>query len=142
MKNSKALFWTVTGLMAAFMMFASIPDILQLEQAASIFAHLGYPHFLMPFLGIAKALGVVVILLPGVPRLKEWAFAGLVIDLVGALYSHLSVGDGPGVWMAPVIGLLLVSGAYYMFRLTQSGPGVAVPSALTIPAATARTDIA
>ena len=96
----------------------------------------------MPFLGIAKALGVVVILLPGVPRLKEWAFAGLVIDLVGALYSHLSVGDGPSAWMAPVIGLLLVSGAYCMFRLTQTDPGVALPSGLTVPAAAARTDVA
>jgi len=128
--------------MAAFMTFASIPDILRVEQAASIFAHLGYPRFLMPFLGIAKALGVVVILLPGVPRLKEWAFAGLVIDLVGALYSHLSVGDGPSAWMAPVIGLLLVSGAYCMFRLTQTDPGVALPSGLTVPAAAARTDVA
>ena len=100
------------GLMAAFMVFASIPDILQIPEAVSIFGHLGYPRTLLPFLGTAKTLGVVAVLVPGVARLKEWAFAGLVVDLIGALYSHLSVGDGPSVWMPAVIGLLLVSGSY------------------------------
>lgn len=121
MKSSKLLYWIITVPMAAFMLFASIPDILQIPQALSIFAHLGYPSYLLPFLGTAKTLGVIVVLLPGVPRLKEWAFAGLVFDLVGALYSHLSTGDGPGVWIMAVIGLVLVSGSYVMFRLRQSG---------------------
>jgi hypothetical protein len=113
----KSLYWIVTGLMAAFMLFASIPDILQIAQAVSIFGHLGYPAYLLPFLGTAKALGVLVVLVPGIPKLKEWAFAGLAFDLVGALYSHLSVGDGPEVWTPAVIGLLLVSASYAAFRL-------------------------
>ena len=120
MKNSKLLYGTITGLMAAFMLFVSIPDILQISQAVSIFAHLGYPRYLLPFLGTAKCLGVIVVLLPGVPRLKEWAFAGLIFDLVGALYSHLSVGDGPSAWMPAVIGLLLVTASYLVFRLRVS----------------------
>ena len=120
MKNSNLLYWIVTGLMAAFMLLASIPDILKISQAVSIFEHLGYPGYLLPFLGIAKTLGVVVVLLPGVRKLKEWAFAGLVFDLVGALYSHLSVGDGPSVWTPAVIGLLLVSGSYLVLRLRQN----------------------
>jgi hypothetical protein len=120
MKNDTLLYWIVTGLMAAFMLMASIPDILQISQAVSIFGHLEYPRYLLPFLGTAKALGVVAILLPGVPRLKEWAFAGLIFDLVGALYSHLSVGDGPSVWLPAVIGLLLVGGSYLIFRLRLS----------------------
>ena len=123
MKNSTLLYWMVTGLMAAFMVFASIPDILQIPEAVSIFGHLGYPRYLLPFLGTAKTLGVVAVLVPGVARLKEWAFAGLVVDLIGALYSHLSVGDGPSVWMPAVIGLLLVSGSYFVFRLRQSAEG-------------------
>jgi hypothetical protein len=113
----KSLYWIVTGLMAAFMLFASIPDILQIAQAVSIFGHLGYPSYLLPFLGTAKALGVLAVLLPGVPTLKEWAFAGLAFDVAGALYSHLSVGDGPEVWAPAVIGLLLVSASYAVFRL-------------------------
>jgi hypothetical protein len=73
----------------------SIPDVLQIPMAVAIFAHLGYPTYLLPFIGIAKILGVVAVLVPGFPRLKEWAYAGLVFDLTGALYSHISVGDSP-----------------------------------------------
>jgi hypothetical protein len=120
-KDSKTLYWIVTGLAAAFMLLASVPDVLQVPQAVSIFSHLGYPAYLLPFLGTAKTLGVVAMVVPGLQRLKEWAFAGLVFDLIGALYSHLSVGDPPSVWMLPVIGLVLVSAAYLSYRRHASG---------------------
>jgi uncharacterized membrane protein YphA (DoxX/SURF4 family) len=112
----KRLYWIVTGLMAAFMVMASIPDILRIPQAVQIFTHLGYPTYLLPFIGIAKTLGVLVVLLPGFSRLKEWAYAGLVFDLIGALYSHLSVGDPPSVWAMPIVGLVLVVGSYWLYR--------------------------
>jgi hypothetical protein len=114
--KDKTLYWTFTGLMAAFMLMASIPDVLQLPQAVAIFTHLGYPTYLLPFIGVAKILGVVAVLIPGFGRLKEWAYAGLVFDLIGALYSHLSVNDPPSAWGFPVIGLLLVTGSYFFYR--------------------------
>ena len=116
MKNSKTLYWIVTGVAAAFMLLASIPDVLQVPEAMFIFRHLGYPAYRLPFLGTAKTLGIVAVVVPSFQRLKEWAFAGLVFDLVGALYSHLSVGDPLGKWMPAVIGLVLVSGAYFSYR--------------------------
>jgi hypothetical protein len=123
----KRLYWIVTGLMSAFMLMASIPDILQIPQAVEIFAHLGYPTYLLPFIGIAKTLGVAAVLLPVSSRLKEWAYAGLVFDLIGALYSHLSVGDPPAAWAMAVIGLVLVTGSYALYRRvyieSMSGPG-------------------
>jgi uncharacterized membrane protein YphA (DoxX/SURF4 family) len=123
----KRLYWIVTGLMAAFMLMASIPDILRIPQAVQIFTHLGYPTYLLPFIGIAKTLGVLVVLLPGFSRLKEWAYAGLVFDLIGALYSHLSVGDPPSAWAMPIVGLVLVAGSYWLYRLVHvesiGGPG-------------------
>lgn len=113
MKNrAKWLYWSVTGLMAAFMLLASVPDLLKLPEAVGIFMHLGYPTYLLLFLGTAKVLGVVAVLVPSFPRLKEWAYAGLVFDLLGALYSHLRVGDPASTWVFPVIGLLLVVGSY------------------------------
>jgi hypothetical protein len=118
MKQIKRLYWVVTGLMAAFMLMASIPDVLQVPQAVEIFRHLGYPTYLLPFLGTAKILGVVAILIPGRERLKEWAYAGLVFDLVGAAYSHISVNDPASVWVMPVIALLLVTGSYALYRRT------------------------
>ena len=116
MKKAKTLYWTITSLMAAFMLLASIPDVLKVPQAVSIFGHLGYPVYLLPFLGTAKTLGVAVVLVPGFRRLKEWAFAGLVFDVIGAWYSHLSVGDPPGVWTPAAIALILISGSYLLYR--------------------------
>ena len=116
MTHSKPLYWIVTGLTAALMLMASIPDVLRVPQAAAVFVHLGYPTYLLLFLGIAKVLGVIAVLIPGFSRLKEWAYAGLVFDLIGALYSHLSVGDPPSTWGFPVMGLVLVFGSYILYR--------------------------
>jgi hypothetical protein len=116
MKSSKTIYWILTGLMTAFMLMASLPDVLQADQAVMIFSHLGYPRYLLPFLGTAKILGVIAVLIPGLRRLKEWAYAGLVFDVVGALYSHVSVGDPPSAWVFPLIGLLLVGGSYLLYQ--------------------------
>lgn len=114
MKNTNIFYWVVTGLAAALMVAASIPDVLRNPQAISIFEHLGYPAYLLPFLGTAKLLGAGTILVPRFGRLKEWAYAGVTFDLAGALYSHLSVGDPSSVWVFPVVGLCLVGGSYVL----------------------------
>jgi len=116
-----SVYWVVTGLMAAFMLMASVPDVLRLPQAVEIFGHLGYPTYLLPFLGTAKILGVIAVLVPGFDRLKEWAYAGLVFDITGALYSHVSVGDPVSVWGFAVIALVLVSSSYAVGRLRTEG---------------------
>src|SRR5262245_39056930 len=103
--------WILTGAMAALMLLSAIPDVLRIPDAVSVFRHLGYPPYLLPFLGTAKVSGVVVILAPGFTKLKEWAFAGLAFDVTGALYSHMSVGDPPNVWLPALIGLTLVGGS-------------------------------
>jgi hypothetical protein len=120
MKRTKVPYWIITGLMAAFMLMASIPDVLQIPAAVAIFTHLGYPTYLLPFIGIAKILGVAAVLVPGFKKLKEWAYAGLTFDLIGALYSHISVGDPPSSWAFAVIGLLLVVGSYLFYRMKLS----------------------
>jgi len=116
----KRTYWVVTGLMVAFMMLGSVPDVLQLEQAVSFIRHLGYPSYLLPFLGTAKIIGITAVLAPSPRTIKEWAYAGLVIDLTGALYSHLSVGDPVSAWGFPVIGLILVGGSYLLYRRGSS----------------------
>ena len=116
----KIAYWIVTGLMAVLMLIASVPDVLMIPEAIEIFGHLGYPTYLLPFIGVAKILGVIAVLYPGFPRLKEWAYAGLVFDLIGAFYSHLSVGDGPDMWSGSVIGLILVTSSYILYRKTTA----------------------
>lgn len=124
MKKLTAIYWILTALAAAFMLMASIPDVLQISAAVDIFTHLGFPAYLLPFIGLAKILGLVVILLPMFQTLKEWAYAGLVFDLIGAFYSHISVGDRPGNWMFPIVGLLLVASSYAFYRLKSQQPGI------------------
>lgn len=124
MKALTLIGWILTGLMATLMLLAAVPDVLRLPNAVSVFEHLGYPPYLLVFLGTAKMLGIAAVLVPGVPRLKEWAFAGLTFDLSGALYSHMSVGDPPNVWMPAAVGLALMAGSYAAYRLRTSGAGV------------------
>jgi uncharacterized membrane protein YphA (DoxX/SURF4 family) len=102
--------------MAVLMVLSAVPDILRIPDAIAVFRHLGYPPYLLIFLGTAKILGVLAVLSPGFPILKEWAFAGLTFDLTGALYSHVSSGDRPGVWMPAAIGLVLMTASYVAFR--------------------------
>jgi len=110
-------YWVVTALLAALMLMGSVPDVLVVPQAVGVFKHLGYPTYLLSFLGTAKILGVLAVLLPCPRALKEWAYAGLFFDLSGALYSHLSTGDPVSVWAFPVIGLLLVGSSYLSARV-------------------------
>jgi hypothetical protein len=118
MKNRiNSIHWVVTGLMAAVTRMASIPDVLRLPPTVEIFRHLGYPAYLFPFLGTAKILGVVAVLVPQFERLKERAYEGLVFDITGALYSHWSVGDPVSVWGFALIALVLVSSSYAIGRL-------------------------
>ena len=120
MKARTWIGWVVTALMAALMVVSAVPDVLRIPGALAVFRHLGYPPYLLVFLGTAKMLGVAAVLTPGAPRLKEWAFAGLTFDLTGALYSHLSVGDPANVWMPAAIGLALMAGSYVAYRTRPS----------------------
>ena len=116
MKKINVLYWIFVGLTATLLLMASIPDVLLVPGAVAVIKHLGYPPYLLPFIGVTKILGVIAILAPGFIRLKEWAYAGLAFDLIGALYSHLSSGDPPSVWAFALIGIVLVSGSYLLFR--------------------------
>jgi hypothetical protein len=123
MKKTNIIYWVATGLFAAFMIFSSIGNVVSDEQSvAFINGHLGYPKYIIPFLGIGKILGVIGILLPGFSRLKEWAYAGLCFDLVGAVYSIISVdGFNPdmAVMVVPFV-LLALSYIYHHKRLKES----------------------
>lgn len=114
----------VTGLMVIVIVMSAVPDVLRVSDAIGVFRHLGYPSYLLPFLGTGKLLGIAVVLAPGVARLKEWAFAGLAFDVTGALHSHLSVGDPPSAGLPAAVGVVLVLGSYLAFRArsTQVAP--------------------
>lgn len=118
MKRITILYWTFTGLFAAFMLLSAIPDILVLPLAKQGFASMGMPDYLVPFIGWAKLLGVIALLVPGFPRVREWAYAGLFIDLAGAIYCVACTSKSPADW-APIflpIALGVLSYLYYHKR--------------------------
>ncbi|MCM3761106.1 DoxX family protein [Alkalihalobacillus oceani] len=108
--------WTFTVLFAAFMLMSSIPNIISAPSAIAGFYHLGYPAYLVPFIGVAKLLGVIAILVPGFPRIKEWAYAGFVINLTGAFYSSVAAGVPASGWIIFIIGYILIAGSYVSYH--------------------------
>src|SRR5690242_14901511 len=98
MKKTKTIFWVVTGIFSALMLFSAIPDVINTLEAKTFMNGLGYPDYVTHLLGILKVLGIIAILIPGYPRIKEWAYAGLFFDLFGATYSCIaSAGFQPGI---------------------------------------------
>jgi uncharacterized membrane protein YphA (DoxX/SURF4 family) len=117
MKKINTYYWIFTGLLAAMMLMSAITNIMVVPQAVEMMGkHLGYPVYLIPFLGVAKLLGVIAILVPGFSRIKEWAYAGFVFDLSGALYSTIAVGDKVSTWLPMLLCFALVGGSYYFYH--------------------------
>jgi len=116
MKKTKIIYWILTGLFAFLMLGSAIPDILSVPVAVAGFKQMGYPLYLLPFLGIAKLLGVVALFIPGYPRLREWAYAGLMFDLTGATYSIISSGAPASAWVPMIIPILLAIGSYVFYH--------------------------
>ena len=116
MKKNNLLYWIITGLFAAFMIFSSIPNITMSPEAVTMITGLGYPNYFIPFIGVAKLLGCIAILIPGFKRIREWAYAGLCFDLIGATYSIIvKEGLQPSVlFMILPIGFLFFS--YYLWN--------------------------
>ena len=124
MKLQTWIVWIVTGLMAALLVLSAIPDVLQVEGAVSVFRHLGYPPYLLLFLGTAKLLASRLDR-PDLRRTKEWAFAGLTFDVTGALYSTVGQ-DSPRAWMPALIALMFVGAR--MSRTVSERPLSALPN--------------
>ena len=92
-KKINIIYWIFTGLLLAAMGLGAIPDLLSMPDALAVFKQLGYPAYLSPFMGAVKLLGVIAILIPGFPRIKEWVYAGFIFDITGASYSSLATGE-------------------------------------------------
>lgn len=112
-KKINIIYWIFTGLFAAFMLLSSIPDIIMHPAAVEIIhTRLGYPTHFLPFVGVAKLLGVIAVIVPGFPKIKEWAYAGFAFDLIAAMYSHICVGDPVSQWIIIFLPMTLLAVSY------------------------------
>ena len=92
-KRNKIIYWIATIWISLGMLSTGIVQLLQLEENIQIMQLLGYPMYLLSILGVWKILGVVAILIPKFPLLKEWAYAGFFFLMTGAMISHTIVKD-------------------------------------------------
>lgn len=91
-KTINILYWVFTLLFAALMIYASYGSILVNEDAKKlIHEQLGYPVYFIPFTGYAKLIGSIIIIIPGLRTIKEWAYAGLFFDLIAVVYSSIAL---------------------------------------------------
>ena len=94
-KTTNILYWVFTILFAGLMIFSAVGSIMVNEDSVKLIHDmLGYPVYFIAFTGVAKLLGSIVILIPGLKTIKEWAYAGLFFDLLAAVYSGIAVAKG------------------------------------------------
>ena len=106
----KITYWAATGLVTTVPLLAAFAYLTAAPQAIENFRHVGYPQQLRVLLGIAKLAGAIVLLLPRLPTLKEWAYAGFTFMWIAASVAHYLAGDG-ALFLLPLalIGSLVVS---------------------------------
>ena len=136
MKRKMMGYWATTGLVAAAFLLGGVADLARGEQVVAGMSHLGYPLYVATILGVWKVLGAAALLAPRFPRLKEWAYAGMVFDLTGAAVSHAATGDPAANVATPLVLLGLVAASWALRpasrRLASAeplAPAVAAPSA-------------
>jgi hypothetical protein len=123
------VYWTTTAILVFVLLSGGIGELLHLWGTLDTATVLGYPPYFLTIIGAWKILGALVLLLPGAPRLKEWAYAGIVFNMSGAAASHVFAADyGPFAFHVLVTlglaGLALVSWALQS-RRTAAAPAAA-----------------
>lgn len=89
----KIIYWFFTLWLALGMTSSGIVQLFKMEEETEFILELGYPAYFLTLLGAWKFLGVVAVLIPRFPLLKEWAYAGFFFTMSGAIFSHIAMGD-------------------------------------------------
>lgn len=95
-------YWVTTAIVVTESMAGGVSDLLRLDPFFPLLTKLGYPTYLATILGTAKILGALAVAAPRLPRLKEWAYAGILINMLGAAASYLATHGGPGDYIPPL----------------------------------------
>jgi uncharacterized membrane protein YphA (DoxX/SURF4 family) len=106
MKTKKTWYWTTTGLVAFALLSGGVADMMHLRPVVEGMLRIGYPMYFLTIVGLWKALGGLALVWPGLPRLKEWAYAGVFFVLTGAAVSHAICGETGHVIAPAVLAVL------------------------------------
>ncbi|MDF3026551.1 MAG: hypothetical protein K0S23_858 [Fluviicola sp.] len=115
MRTKKIIYWIATIWLSLGMLSTGIVQLLKMDQDVDRMADLNYPVYLLTLLGIWKILGVIAVLVPKFPILKEWAYAGFFFAMSGAAFSHIMAGS-PASEIFPSLLLLVLTVVSWYFR--------------------------
>jgi len=121
-KLNKIIYWVATLWLASGMLSTGVLQLVRAKAEGALappgtygITHLGYPIYFLTILGVWKILGVVAMLIPRFPLLKEWAYAGFFFVMSGAIFSHIAVGDRM-IELLPSLLLLILTVVSWYFR--------------------------
>jgi hypothetical protein len=115
-KRNKIIYWIATAWLSLGMIATGSGQIFKMKTGqggVDMITHLGYPDYLLTILGIWKIAGVVAVLIPKFPLLKEWAYAGFFFVMSGAIFSHIAVGDSITAILPSLLLLILTLVSWY-----------------------------
>lgn len=117
-KRNKIIYWIATIWLALGMLSTGIVQLLKAKEGQGgmdSIIHLGYPVYFLTIMGVWKFLGVLTVLIPKFPLLKEWAYAGFFFAMSGAIFSHIALGDSVKE-IFPALLLLILTAISWYFR--------------------------
>jgi len=115
-KTVKITYWCLIVLFSLAMLGDAFGGITKQQAGIDVLNHLGYPIYIMPFMGYLKVLGVIALLQTKFRVLKEWAFAGFAFTFIGAAVSRAAMGDGAGMVAMPLVMLAVLLVTYWFWR--------------------------
>lgn len=115
-KTIKIIYWILLVLFCMSLVADGLGGITMAKQGVDMLNHLGYPAYIMPLLGGLKLLGVLALFQTRYQRIKEWVFAGVAFNFIGAAISHLAVKDPLSHAMQPIVALLIMFVVYWFWK--------------------------
>ena len=113
--NTKKVFYQITtAVITIAFLVTGIGNLIPVDHIAHDMAHLGYPPYFLALLGAWKVLAAVAMVIPRTPRIKEWAYAGMMFDLTGAAFSRFATGDAVPMILIPLLMACLVSTSWVL----------------------------
>ncbi len=112
-KRNKIIYWISTIWLALGMVSSGIVQLFKVKGEIEFILNLGYPIYFLTILGIWKILGVVAVLIPKFPLVKEWAYAGFFFAMSGAVFSHIASGNSVNEIFPPLLLLILTVVSWY-----------------------------
>lgn len=114
-KTNKIIYWIATVWLALGMFSTGIVQLVKQQESVEAVTRLGYPIYFLTIIGVWKILGVIAVLIPKFPLLKEWAYAGFFFVMSGAIFSHAAMGDSVSE-IFPSVLLLILTFVSWFFR--------------------------